>query len=100
MIDELWNSSITVVNVKDSDMSTNEPIYGHLFNSGVAEQDLEFDKLIIDVTDEKKHLVIPMLVQMATKEDQRSRLRQVAEEMKFDIACLESGVNPTPIGIA
>ncbi len=71
-------------------------MYGHLFDKNIGETELEFDKLVIDLTEENKHLVIPMLFKLIQEEEQKNKLQDICDRMNFDFTSLELGVNPEP----
>lgn len=78
----------------------NMSTYAKYFNSDLSEQEVSFDTLVIDVSEENKHLVLPLLVQLTHTAEQKALLTEICERMKFDIAALEAGVSPQPISNA
>ncbi len=70
--------------------------YGYLFDSGLSEQEIEFDKLIIDINESNKDIVIPMLLKLAVHHEQKAKLKEACDRMMFDIVSLEAGVSPDP----
>lgn len=71
-------------------------MYGKLFNSRLAEQEVTFSDFVMDITDGNKHLVVPMLLGLAQTDAQKSKLEEICQQLKFDIAAVEAGVSPDP----
>lgn len=69
-------------------------MYGHLFDSKLSEEKIDFESLIVEVNEENKNVVIPMLLKLAVLEEQKSKLHEVCQRVMFDITAIESGVCP------
>ncbi|USD59076.1 hypothetical protein J4N45_11090 [Vibrio sp. SCSIO 43140] len=74
--------------------------YGHLFDNEVGSIAVDFDTLILDVNEDNKHVVIPLLFKLAVQAEQVSKVREICERINFDIACLEREVSPKTLGNA
>jgi hypothetical protein len=72
-------------------------MYGHIFDSQLSEQEIEFESIVADLTPENMQFVIPMLLQLAVESHQRQRVREICNRMLFDIVALENGVHPDPL---
>ncbi|EGQ9743432.1 hypothetical protein FWP33_13040 [Vibrio parahaemolyticus] len=75
-------------------------MYSNLFDNEVGLQEVDLDTLILDVNEENKNVVIPLLFKLAERTEQEYKLREISERINFDLTCLERGVTPNTQGEA